>query len=86
MEKMSLTIMSNSWEVKPFFATVQSRRRENKCAPTFRAYTGDNVSAHRKCFTTWMLKKASHATHPLCSFGEEIRASSSLVDFGVWFI
>jgi hypothetical protein len=50
------------------------------------AYTGDNVSAHRKCFTTWMLKKASHATHPLCSFGEEILASSSLEDFGVWFI
>ena len=77
--------MSHSWEVKP--ATVKSRgARENKGAPIFRAYTDDSVSAHRKCFTIWMLKKASHATHPLCSFGEEILASSSLEDFGVWFI
>jgi hypothetical protein len=42
------------------------------------------MSAQRKSFTTWMLKKANHTTCPLCSFGEEI--SCLLIVEGFWMV
>jgi hypothetical protein len=82
MEKMSLTIMFHRWEVKPFFAKSKPRTREQKYSdPSAFPYTGDSMSAHWKCFTTWMLKEASHATRPLCSFGEEIFCLLSVEGF-----
>jgi hypothetical protein len=74
LRKMGLTIMSHSSEVKPFFAAAENRGAENKrCSDlsTF-PYTCHSVSAHRKLLTTWVLQEASHATRPVCSFGEEI--------------
>src|ERR1700712_4589379 len=68
---MGLAIMSHSSEVKPFFATAKvAAEREQRCSNL--PYTGNSVSTHRKLLTTWVLHEASHATRPVCSFGEEI--------------
>jgi hypothetical protein len=48
-KRLSLTIMSNSWEVKAFFGTVQSAGGRTKVLQSFGfPYTGDSVSVDPK--------------------------------------
>jgi hypothetical protein len=71
LRKMGLTIMSHSWEVKPFFAAAKvAAEREQRCSDL--PYTGNSVFTHRKLLTTSVLHEASHATGPVCSCGGKI--------------
>jgi hypothetical protein len=49
MEKMSSTIMFQSWEVKPFFITGKAAGERTKVLQCFAfPYTGESVSLDRK--------------------------------------
>jgi hypothetical protein len=68
MEKMSLTIMSHSWEVKPFFATAKvsgERKKYTDLRPfpilaTIKKGTSSRIDIQGKCFLSDLMKARLH--------------------------